>query len=270
MNQERNQSPAETYENYLVPGIHARWTPIFLEYARPKPGDQVLDLACGTGIVARNLAPAVGGDGRVVGIDVNPDMLKVARDLPQPDGADIEWREGDAASLPLPDGVFDLATCQQGLQFFDDPSAGLSEMRRVMADDGRAAVSVWHGLSDHPLYEALCTAEAQYLGTSVDAVSTPFSLGDGGELSRLLLEAGFEHVDVSTESHVVEFPSPDRFVTLTLLAAASIIPKSEMDAEARQEMVRTIRGEVENVLREYVTSNTVSFPMHANIAVAYA
>ena len=89
-------SPAEVYEAYLVPGIHARWTPVFLDHVKPQPGARILDVACGTGIVARNVAPLVGEEGAIVALDKSSDMLAVARGLPRPAGATIEWQEGDA------------------------------------------------------------------------------------------------------------------------------------------------------------------------------
>jgi ubiquinone/menaquinone biosynthesis C-methylase UbiE len=91
---------------------------VLLEYAAPQPGERVLDVACGTGSVARHVAPIVGTQGKVVALDVNPDVLSVARVLPSPSGATIEWLEGNAISLGLPDGAFDLVLCQQGYNFF--------------------------------------------------------------------------------------------------------------------------------------------------------
>lgn len=267
MNQQRQPSPAEIYESYLVPGIHARWTPVFLEYAQPRPGEHVLDVACGTGIVARHVAPRVGEEGRVVALDINPDMLEVGRNLPPPRGTVIEWCEADAASL-LGD-PFDLVLCQQGLQFFPDRRAAVREMRRVLRPGGRATVSAWQDLQSHPLYKALLEAEARYLETSVDTLASPFLLGDVDALRGLMAEAGFARVEIASETHVVRFPSPERFVALTLLAAAAFIPDADMDENSRSGMVESISRETRDILQAYVDGDSVSFPMHANIAVAY-
>lgn len=269
MSQQQSSNPAEMYEEYLVPGIHARWTPVFLDYAEPTPGERVLDVACGTGIVARNIAPLVGAKGEVVGLDISPDMLEVARGLSAPEGAAIEWQEGDA-STALPDGPFDLVVCQQGLQFFPDGTAALEEMRRVLASDGRVVLSVFRGLDHHPLYEALIEAEARYLGVPVASVATPFTLGSADQLHVLFEAAGFQRVEIAPESHPVRFPEPERFATLTLLAAASLHPELEMDAGARSELVQTVSREVDATLQKYVENGTVAFPMHAHIAVAHA
>ena len=131
--------PAETYEEYLAPAISTPWTRVLLEYAAPRCGERALDLACGTGSVARQVAPMVGAEGKVVALDVSPAMLAVARALPPPAGAPIKWREGDAVQLDLPNGSFDLVLCLQGLQFFADRAAAAREMRRVLVEDGRVA-----------------------------------------------------------------------------------------------------------------------------------
>lgn len=263
-------TPAEMYEEFLVPGIHARWTPIFLELAAPKRGERVLDVACGTGVVTRNVAAKIGADGELVAVDENPDMLAVAQKHTLPDDIRVEWVECDAHDLPFPDGSFELVLCQQALQFFDDPAMAVQELERVLTDGGRAVVSVWEGLDSHPLYAALLKSEARYLEKPIEEIATPFMMGDADDLRELFDEAGFARVDVVQESHEVRFPSPDRFVELTLLAAAAIIPPSEMDEEARGEMIRSISREVQPELQKAIQGDVVAFPMHANIAVAYA
>ena len=99
-----------------MPGIFEPWAPLLIEQAALNPGQRVLDLACGTGVVGRLAAPHLGVTGEVVGFDLNPGMLAVARSLPPPQGATVEWREGDAGSLPFAEALFDVAFCQLGLQ----------------------------------------------------------------------------------------------------------------------------------------------------------
>lgn len=272
MSQQQRINPAEMYEAYFVPGIFARWTPLLLAYAAPRPGERVLDLACGTGIVARHVAPLVGEEGRVVGLDINPDMLEVARALPQPPGAAIQWQQGDAASLPLPDDVFDLVLCQQGLQFVPNRAMALREMQRVLASGGRVALSVWQALERHPVYQVLLEAEARHLNTSIDAVAGPaFAFGDAEELGALLDAAGFQRIKITPVSHTVRFPEPERFVMLTTLAAAAVIPEfSTMDEASRAALVQIVSREVDVTLHEYIEGDTVAFPMHAHMAVGYA
>jgi ubiquinone/menaquinone biosynthesis C-methylase UbiE len=117
-----------------------------LDLAAVEPGERVLDVACGTGIVARRAAARVGAGGVVAGSDVNEGMLEVAAataiDLP----VRIEWHRADATALPLPDGAFDVVCCQQGLQFVPDPPLALREARRVLTPGGRLALAVWRGI----------------------------------------------------------------------------------------------------------------------------
>src|SRR5262249_48391535 len=108
--------PVETYQAYFVPAMVTPWAGMLLDRVRPQPGHHVLDVACGTGVVARMAAPIVGSGGRVVGLDVSPAMLAVARTVPAGNHAPIEWLEEDAATMSLTDASFDLVLCQQGLQ----------------------------------------------------------------------------------------------------------------------------------------------------------
>jgi SAM-dependent methyltransferase len=120
-------SAPELYERCLVPAITRIWASDLIDRAGPKPGQSLLDVACGTGVVAR-LAAERMRTGRVVGLDLNEGMLAVARSVPVT-GAPIEWREGSALSLPFENRSFDLVLCQLGVQFFPDRSLALREMK---------------------------------------------------------------------------------------------------------------------------------------------
>lgn len=121
----------------------------------------------------------------------NAAMLAVGRAMPGPAGATIEWLEGNAVSVNLPDAAFDLVLCQQGLQFFADRVAALREMQRVLVPDGRVGISVWQTVARHPVYEALCKATARHLGVPMSVVDVPFLLGGPDELRALLRDGGF-------------------------------------------------------------------------------
>lgn len=124
-----------------------------------QPGERVVDGACGTGVVSRLAAERVGATGSVVGVDVNPAMLGVARSAPAPPGASIDWREANAEALPLPDASFDVVLCQLGLMFVADRSAALREIRRVLAPGGRVAITVPGTME--PLMEAMAESLAR-------------------------------------------------------------------------------------------------------------
>ena len=271
MSHRQDPDPAETYEGYFGRAISHPWSRVLLEHAVARPGERALDLACSTGSVARHIAPLVGAGGRVVALDINAEMLAVGRALPAPAGATIEWQEGNAVALALPDGAFDLVLCQQGLQFFSDRAAALREMRRVLTEGGRVVLSVWRALRRHPLYEALFAATARHLGAALSDVASSFSLWNAEELSALLSDSGFQRTGVTPRSLDIHLPSPERFVQLTVLGAATSVPAfARLDAAARGALVEAVALETEAVAQHYRVGSRLVFPMSTHIAVAYA
>src|SRR5690606_21413299 len=118
----------ENYERYFVPSIGRPVAAGLVEAAALRPGERVLDVACGTGIVVRLAAERVGPRGVLEALDPNADMLAVARQV-APSTPSITWHEASAESMPLPDEHFDVVLCGMGLQFFPDRKAGLRQMR---------------------------------------------------------------------------------------------------------------------------------------------
>jgi ubiquinone/menaquinone biosynthesis C-methylase UbiE len=126
----------ENYERYLVPSIFGPWAEDLVEMAALRRGERVLDIACGTGIVARTAARKLAGSGSVVGLDLSAPMLAAARAAAAAEGMAVEWWEGSAVKLPLADAAFEVVFCQQGLQFFPDRVSALREMYRVLTPGG--------------------------------------------------------------------------------------------------------------------------------------
>jgi SAM-dependent methyltransferase len=260
-------NPALVYEEYFVPAMFERWVPLLLERGTPQAGEAVLDVACGTGVVARAVAPRVGSEGRVVGLDMSGPMLEVARSLPDPDGAPIEWVQADATELP--EGPFDLVLCQQGLQFVPDPVEALRAMRQVMASDGRAVITVWRDLPSHTVFDALCRSEARHLDADIELLARPFLFGDADRLQRVCDEAGLRSVEVSEETVEARYVSPDRFVTLFVLGAAAVLPQlAELDDDGRAELVAQVKQDIEPVLEAHTEGDEVVFPTHAHVITA--
>lgn len=259
-------NPALAYEANLVPAMFRPWTPELLNRASPQAGDRVLDVACGTGIVARQATPVVGAEGSVVGLDISPPMLEVAASLPEPEGAPISWEQGSADELPFPDSSFDLVLCQQGLQFVPDKPAAVREMHRVLNPGGRAGVSVWRGLDHQPVFAALDDAIDRHLGYSA---GDPFSLGDAGELRSLFDDAGFDDTHLEAVSRNVHFPSAEGFVRIIVMSAAAVIPEfAELDDETKDSMIGTVGTDVEGRLQPYRDNGGLTFPMESHIVVA--
>jgi ubiquinone/menaquinone biosynthesis C-methylase UbiE len=260
-------NPAETYESYMVPALFAPWASHLVQSARPQSGQRILDVGCGTGIVARSVAPHVGRNGKVVGLDLNSSMLVVARTAAEREGLAIEWYEGRAERLPFSDGSFDLVLCQTALMFFADRRAALGEMRRVLADGGNVWLSVLQSIDRHPFYQALDEAIQQRLGAS--GVQEIFALGDADELAGLLLDAGFQHPRVRQFSMTARFPDPEGFLAGEIDVDTAAVPSMQhLDAPARRELTAAIRTDMETPLREVTQDGQVVIPFHLHVAHA--
>jgi ubiquinone/menaquinone biosynthesis C-methylase UbiE len=149
---------AVLYQRHLVPAVTASWAADLVERVGLRRGERVLDVACGTGVVARAAAGRAGRTGHVAGIDINAGMLAVARSVPAGPGAGISWFEGSILGLPFRAGSYDVVLCQLGLQFFPDRPAALAEMRRVLVTGGRLGLNVY-GVIPHltPAATLLCS-----------------------------------------------------------------------------------------------------------------
>ena len=261
------QSPAEVYEDFLVRWQFRPWTAVLLAQAAILPGERILDLAAGTGIVARETAPFVGADGRVVTLDINPAMLAVGQSLPEPAGASIEWLEGDAAALPLPDAAFDAVLCQQGFQYFAHRSAAAAEIRRVLASGGRALLVVWQALEHNPVHEALNAAGEGRIG--VAPLATAFGLGDAAEVGRLFESAGFADVTVTGRELVVVFPSRAQFVRRLVESVAHVAPElAGLDSSQRAELASAINEDAGMTLQFHAWGQGLACPMAAHLIQA--
>jgi SAM-dependent methyltransferase len=250
-------TPAHAYQAYFGPAIFEPLADQVVACATPAPGDRVVDVACGTGILTRRLAAAAGAAGRVVGVDVNPGMIAVARELPAGPGAAVEYRHGDGTAL----------------QFFPDRAAGAREMRRLVVAGGRAVVAAWRGLDHHPLYAALADAEEPHLtelGVEITRaeLEAPFSLGDADQLAGLLQDAGFGRVAIRSVSVEARFADADRFVERMEFAYAAVIPQFVEDADAFASYLDTIGRVTQGIVESHRRGDEVVVPMHAHVAIA--
>ncbi|MBO0757337.1 MAG: methyltransferase domain-containing protein [Bradyrhizobiaceae bacterium] len=251
---------AQQYECYTARYILGPWAPLLVDAARLSKGERVLDVACGTGVVTRNAAQRVGRAGRVVGVDLNANMIAVARSLPAPTGASIEWLEGSALDLPLKHSSFDVVLCQQGLQYFPDKLVALQEMRRVLAHDGRLALCIWNseGLYNSALGEAL----TRFIS---DAAAARFGAArqvpGKDELRRLATEAGFSDVEVRVNRINIHLPRLDQFALDHLAATPVASDVAAADIEAREK----IGASVMNALQHYADTDGVTYPEETHV-----
>jgi ubiquinone/menaquinone biosynthesis C-methylase UbiE len=252
----------QMYERFLAGPLFRPWAELTLDELRLSAGDRVLDIACGTGVVARVAQQRLGHGTSIVGIDISPAMLEVARAV----APDIDWREGSAGALPLRDGEqFDAVICQQGLQFFPDKPAAAAQMRRALIQGGKLAVSTWRCDEEIPFFRELRRVAEVHLGPVADQ---RYAYGDAGALETLLREAGFRDVRSRKLSRTMRFDDGASFVRMNAMALVgmSAVAKTMNDSE-RQRILETIVGDSTPVLRAY-TRGALVFELSTNLATA--
>jgi SAM-dependent methyltransferase len=250
---------AHAYEDLFVPALFAHWVTPLLESAEIARDQRVLDVACGTGVVARGARRVVGAHGYVCGIDINPAMIQVAHEV----DPTIDWCVGDAADLPYEDGTFDAALCQSALFFFPDPVAAVGEMARVVRTGGYVALQTYAGLDEQPGYGLFVEAVVRHAGPRARTLlGTYWSQGDLVAVSRLLEDSGLEVRQRRSILGTVTFPSVDALVHTEIQAT----PLAHQIGEAAYQAVGQ---DARTVLAPFVEfSGAVTLPIRARIVSA--
>ncbi|GHG83699.1 class I SAM-dependent methyltransferase [Pseudodonghicola xiamenensis] len=254
---------ADRYQSVLVPVIFEPWTREMLRRASPRAGEHVLDLACGTGVITRQtakLAPA-----RLTAVDHSPEMLDVARSLAASAGLDADWVEADAAELPFDDDHFDLALCQQALQFFPNRPAALCELRRVVKPEGRVAFCVQRGLDVNPMLSAQAAALDAHVGKEAgDAVRAICSLSEGSDLRDLFEDAGFQDIEIEAVTLILHHPDAKAFAAG---AMGGMHTGDKLSGLANKSAEHAVEAFLTG-LAEYLQGPALRFPHSANIVLA--
>ncbi len=186
---------ADIYESIIVPAFVEEWTKDLVKRAELKEGENVLDAACGTGIVARNAAAVVGSKAHVTGVDINKVMLDKAREISARCNDNIHWQQDDITALDLQDEAFDVVLCQQGLQYFSDRTLALEQIHRALVPGGRIVFSFWRGIQYFPFYTALHKALGRYVGNDAAlTLASAFSITDTTQLKSDLKKMGFKNI----------------------------------------------------------------------------
>ncbi len=237
---------AMAYEAVHVPALFRQWATRLLDEVQLQPGDRVLDLACGTGVLAREAAFRLGGAGGVVGVDPAPGMLAAAKRL----GPGIEWRAGSAEDIPLPEGAFDHVFSQFGMMFFTDPMRAVEEMHRVLAPRGHLVVAVWDRVQAFPLYDDLMQLLKSRAGDdAAAALNAPFRLGDEQQFAKLFNHPGLHMDAVKTRQGTARFANLNAVVEAELRGWLPL-----MGVQLDEALIESILSEAADALAQYVTA----------------
>jgi ubiquinone/menaquinone biosynthesis C-methylase UbiE len=255
----------EAYEEYLVPKFFRPWAERLLSVSGVAEGERVLDVGCGTGIVARSAAPLVGDKGHVAGVDLNRAMLETARRAGAHLSPAVEWRKEDATELSFQDDSFDVALSQQVLQFVSDPLELLVQLRRVLRPGGRVGLNVLRPIRHNPSYELLAEVLERHAGEEAGAmIRSPFPEWSGARLQELLIEAGFDRVSLLLDIRAVRYPSAEEYLRQEAASSPLADSIAGMEETVRTKMV----GHLEEVLEDYTDRDGVVFPMETHLVVA--
>jgi ubiquinone/menaquinone biosynthesis C-methylase UbiE len=250
---------AEVYEEFFVPALFQEWAVRVADATGIQSGWRVLDVACGTGILARTISARVGAKGSVVGLDRNEGMLQVAkRKAPT-----IEWRQGLAESLPFEAHSFDATVSQFGLMFFEDRRTALQEMARVLKPGRRLTVAVWDSLENTPAYAEIAALLQRLFGNQVaNTLAAPFVLGDAQMLHSLFTQAGMPDAKITRHEGTARFPSIHSWM-YTEIKGWTLADVLDDDQFER------FRAEAEQTLKPYAANDgAVAFSMPAYIITA--
>jgi ubiquinone/menaquinone biosynthesis C-methylase UbiE len=251
------------YERYFVPVIGEPMARKLLAATHIEPGQRILDLACGTGIVARLAVDAIGESGSVTGLDVNPGMLAVARSVASDSG--IEWQQGNAESIPFTSDSFDVVLCQLGFQFFADKSTAMREVQRVLAPGGRVLLTV-----PGPTPELFAVMEAviaqQISSETARFLDQVFSVHDAAEVQGVFEQAGLSNVSVEPSIQDYRLPAPAEFLWQYTYST----PLAGALANATPEQLAELEREVVEKWRPWVAGDGMDLSVRVLTASAYA
>ena len=234
-------------------------TEALVEYAQPRPGMQVLDLACGTGEPGISVAQKVGPQGHVTAMDLSAELLELASQRAKGKGLDnFSTQQADAHQLPFADRTFDLATCRFGVMFFADPERALMELRRVLQAGARACFAAW-GPIDQPYWQTTMGIVHRHAGGTMlePGGPDPFRFSTAGSLAKVLRSAGYQEVEESVRNLPWTWPGDAEEVFE--YACALTVPFRAMLERVPADEWPAIRAEVKAAIERYRVGDEIRF-----------
>jgi len=255
----------EAYEKYIVPAFSGAWAQDIVNRAALRNGDRILDVGCGTGIVARYAFKSLGESGHITGVDVNKIVLEKAREICRPNVTPIEWKQGNVTALPFSDTKFDVVLCQQGLQYFADRLSALNEIYRVLVTEGRVVFSVWRSIEYFPFYSALHGALEQYVSAeAASMLASAFTLGDSMQLKALFESAGFKNIDICLIIKQMRCSPLEDFLIGGFVASPFANDILALEKSKREKMFQMIQNSISN----YIDDHGLAAPMECYVVSA--
>ncbi|MCI0546209.1 MAG: methyltransferase domain-containing protein [Candidatus Rokubacteria bacterium] len=250
---------AEVYERNFVTAIFGQWAPKMVDAGRVAAGDRVLDVGCGTGVLARTAADRVAAESQVTGLDLNEGMLAVARRL----RPKIDWRQGDATKLPFTAATYDVVMSQFALMYFPDRTAALKEMLRVLRQGGRLVIAVWGPYERAMGYVILTEIAQRRCGqAAADVLTAPFVLGNRNKLLDLFKAAGIHQAVAELRHGTVTFPTIEAFVETE-------VKGSPLETLLDEESYQAVMREAQEKLQQFrAHGGAVVMPMDALVVTA--
>jgi SAM-dependent methyltransferase len=231
-----------------------------LDLAAPRPGDHVLELACGAGGVGLAAAERVAPGGTVVLSDAVADMASTAAARAEARGlTNVTSRVLELEQIDEPDDSYDVVLCREGLMFAVDHARALSEIRRVLRAGGRVAVAVWGPRDRNPWLGTVLDAVSAQIGAPVPppGIPGPFALGDSGQLAGLFEGAGLSDVAVSELAVPARADSFDEWWARTSALAG---PLAKIIESLPEDAVEGIRDRAREMVRPYEAPDGLELP----------
>jgi ubiquinone/menaquinone biosynthesis C-methylase UbiE len=235
---------------------------LMLDMVALRPGERVLDVACGTGLVSFRVAETVGRRGAVVGTDISGEMVEAARGSAAKRGLNnASFERSDAEELPFTDASFDAAVCGLGLMYVPDPVKALCEMRRLLRPGGRAAAAVWGARRNCGWAEIFPITDAR---VASEVCPMFFHLGTKDILARTFAQAGFTDVRLERVQTTLHYASSDDALSAVFRGGPVALAYSRFDDATR----RAVHAEYLDSIAAYRTGGGYRVPGEFVVAAA--